>query len=91
MQRNQMKQALQEAYTTRSLINRISKCHATFFGHEMRRGKLKYLITSGIIEGKCSRGKMLDGPTKWLKVGRVTEALKVTKDKDAWKVMIGPR
>ena len=31
---------------------------------------------------------MLDGPTKWLKVGRVTEALKAMRDRDAWKVMI---
>ena len=30
----------------------------------------------------------MDGLTKWLKVGRVTEALKVKKDMDAWKVMI---
>ena len=29
---------------------------------------------------------MLSGPTKWLKVGRVTEALKATRDRDAWKV-----
>ena len=28
------------------------------------------------------------GWTKWLKVGRVTEALKVSWDRDAWKVMI---
>ena len=32
--------------------------------------------------------KMLDGLTKWLKVGRVTEALEATWDRDAWKVMI---
>ena len=31
---------------------------------------------------------MLDTLTKWLKVGTVTEALKVTMDKDVWKVMI---
>ena len=34
------------------------------------------------------REKMLDGLTKWLKVGRVTEGLKTTRDRDAWKVMI---
>ena len=41
---------------------------------------------------KCSmvkqREKMLDGLTKWLKVGRVTDALKVTTHRDVWKVMI---
>ena len=45
-----------------------------------------------MIKGKRSRGKqqekMLDGLTKWLKEGRVTEALKAMKDRDAWKVMI---
>ena len=45
-----------------------------------------------MIEGKCSRGKqrekMLDGLTKWFKVGRMIEALKVMWDTDAWKVMI---
>ena len=49
-------------------------------------------MTTGMIEGKLSRGtqreKMLDELTQWLKVGQVTEALKVTKDKDARKVMI---
>ena len=41
-----------------------------------------------MIKEERSRGKqlenMLDGLTKWLKVGRVIEAM---KDRDAWKVM----
>ena len=45
-----------------------------------------------MIERKCSRGKqhekMLDGLRKRLKVGRVTKALKATRDRDAWKVKI---
>ena len=32
--------------------------------------------------------KMLDGLTKWLKVGQVTDALKATRGRYAWKVMI---
>ena len=36
-------------------------------------------MTTGMIEEK--REKMLDGLTKWLKVGRVTEALKATRDR----------
>ena len=43
----------------------------------MRREKLEHLVTTGMNEGKGSRGKqpkkMLDGLTKWLKVGRVIE------------------
>ena len=81
---------LREANTT-TLINRIRK-RQTFFGHVMRREKIKHLVATGMIEGKCSREKqhqkMLDGLTKRLKVRRVIEALKVTRDRDAWKVMI---
>ena len=40
-----------------------------------------------MIEGK-QRQKMLEGLTKWLKVGIVVETLKGTKIRDVWKVMI---
>ena len=40
------------------------------------------------VSGGKQREKMLDGLTKWLKLRRMTEALKATKNKDAWKVMI---
>ena len=79
---------------TRYLMNRVYKRQATFFGRVMRREKLEHLVKTGMIEGKRSRGKqrekMLDGLTKWFKVGRVTEALKATRDRDRdlWKVMI---
>ena len=52
----------------------------------MRRGKLEHLVTTGMIEGK-QREKILDELTKW-PVGRVIVALKTTRDRDAWKVMI---
>ena len=71
--------------------NRLPKRQATFFGHVMRREKLKHILTTGMIKGKRSKGKqpekMLEGRTKWLKVGQVTEAMKATRDRDAWKVM----
>ena len=51
------KTLLQEANTTRSLINRIYKSQATFCDHVMRRDKLEHLVTTGTIEGKRSRGK----------------------------------
>ena len=45
-----------------------------------------------MMEEKCSRGKqpvkLLDKLTKWLKGGRATDALKVTRDSDALKAMI---
>ena len=58
----------------------------------MREEKLEDLVTIEIIEGKYrkekQREKMLDGLTKWLKVGRLTDALKATRHSDALKVMI---
>ena len=57
----------------------------------MRREKLENLVTTGMIEAIRSRGKkrekILDGLTKWLKAGRVTDVLISTKDRDAWKTM----
>ena len=52
----------------------------------MRREKLEHHMTTGMIDGKRSRGKqrekMLDGRTKWLKVGRLIDAPKVTSNRD---------
>ena len=71
---------------TRSFKNRIRKHQTTFFDHVMRREKLEYPVTTGMINGKSKRGKqrekMLDRLTKWLKEGRVTEALKAMRDSD---------
>ena len=55
----------------------------------MRREKIEHLVTNGngVIEGK-QRQKMLEGLTKWLKVGIVVETLKGTRNRDVWKVMI---
>ncbi|GFO26694.1 LOW QUALITY PROTEIN: endonuclease-reverse transcriptase [Plakobranchus ocellatus] len=48
---------LEEAHTTRLLISKIRKRQATFFNHVMRREKLENLVTTGMLEGKRSRGK----------------------------------
>ena len=74
-----------EADTTRSLINRISMSQAIFSDHVMRKEKLEHLRTTGRIEGKHSRGKDVGWTNK---VGRVTEALKATRNRDIWKVRI---
>ena len=83
---------LKEAHTKRSLMNKIRKRQATFFGHVMRKEKMEHIVTTGMMEGKKSRGrqreKMLDGLTKWLNAGRVTQALTATKDRDVWKDMV---
>ena len=58
----------------------------------MRREQFENLVTTGMTKGKRSRGKqaenMLDGLTKCLNVGQVTDALIAMRDRDAWKVMI---
>ena len=45
---------LQEIDTTQSLINRISKHQAIFFGHVTRTDKLEHLVTTGMIKAKRS-------------------------------------
>ena len=58
----------------------------------IRRQKLEHLATTRVIEGKHSRGKqqekILDGVTKWLNLGRVTDEIMATRGKHVWKVMI---
>ena len=53
----------------------------------MSKEKLEHLETTGMIDRKHSKGKqrekMLDGQS-----GRVTDALKLIRDPDAWEVMI---
>ena len=88
---NETVTVLREADTTRSLIYRIRKRQTTFIGHMRRREKIEYLVTTRMIIGKRIRGKQRekksDGLTKRLKVGRVAYELKVTSDKDPWKVI----
>ena len=61
----------------------------TFFSHVIEERNWNVLWN---YRRKLSWGnqpeKMLDELTKWLYVGRVTDALKVTRDRDAWKVTI---
>ncbi|GFN99171.1 hypothetical protein PoB_002567700 [Plakobranchus ocellatus] len=79
-------------HTTRLLISKIRKRQATFFGHVMQREKLENLVTTGMLEGKRSRGKqrekLMEGLTDWLKAGKSLEAIKATKDRKKWRTMI---
>ena len=83
---------LKEAETERSLIMKIRKRQATFFGHIMRGGGLEHFITTGKLDGKRGKGrqreKMLDGLKSWLGVERVTDMMSATKDRDVWRNMI---
>ncbi|GFN84853.1 hypothetical protein PoB_001135900 [Plakobranchus ocellatus] len=83
---------LEEAHTTRLLISKIRKRQATFFGHVMRREKLENLVTTGMLEGKRSRGKqrekLIEGLADWLKAGKSLEVIEATKDRKKWRTMI---
>ena len=84
---------LKETHTSRALVNKIRTRQTTFFGHVMRREKLEHLITTGMMEGKRSRGKqrekMTDGLVNWLGAGKVVEILKATRNRGImWKDMI---
>ena len=48
------KTVLREADTTRSLVNKICKCWATFFGHVTRREILECLVATRIIQGNAA-------------------------------------
>jgi len=55
----------------------------------MRRDKMEYDITTGMLEGNRSRGrprqKKLDGLTSRLKVEKVTDIMRSPKDRDVWR------
>ena len=89
LQRNQTKQHY-EKLTQQDHSNRICIYQATFFGHIKQREEQKHLLTTGMIKGKCSRGKqqgkIMDELTKWLKAG--IDAPKATRDRDDWNVVI---
>ena len=78
------KTVLQQANKTWSLITGACKGQATIFSHAMRGKKLKHLLKTKLIEGKNSRRnlqeKILDGLTKWVEVGTLTDAVKGMKD-----------
>ena len=48
---------LKEAETNRSLVQKIRKQQATFFGHVMRRGRLEHFLTTGKLDRKRSKGR----------------------------------
>ena len=50
-------EVLERAGTTRSLVKEARKRQAMFFGHVLRRKELEYLVTTGKIDGRRSRGR----------------------------------
>ncbi|GFO23959.1 hypothetical protein PoB_005046400 [Plakobranchus ocellatus] len=79
-------------YVSYTATRKIRKRQATFFGHVMRREKLENLVTTGMLEGKRSRGKqrekLIEGLADWLKAGKSLEAIEATKDRKKWRTMI---
>ena len=83
---------LEEAETNRSLVQKIRKQQATFFGHVMRKEGLEHFLTTGKRDRKRSKGrqreKMLDSLKSWLGAGRVNDMMSASRDRDVWKDMI---
>ena len=83
---------LKEAETNRSLMQKIRKQSATFFGHVMRRECLEHFLTTGKLDRKRSKGrqrkKKLDSLKSWLGARRVTDMMSAARDHKAWKDMI---
>ena len=83
---------LEEAETNRSLVQKIRKQQATFFGHVMRKEGLEHFLTTGKLDRKRSkrrpREKMLDSLKSWLDAGRVTDMMLAARDRDVWNGMI---
>ena len=81
-----------EVETNRSLVQKIRKQQATFFGHVMRREGLEHFLTTGKLDRKRSnerqKEKMLDSLKSWLGAGRVTDMMSAARDRDVWKDMI---
>ena len=48
---------LKEAETNRSLVQKIRKQQATFFGHVMRQEGLEHFLTTGKLDRKRSKGR----------------------------------
>ncbi|GFO06590.1 calpain-7 [Plakobranchus ocellatus] len=73
-------------------LSNISGGVFNLVGHVMRREKLENLVTTGMLEGKRSRGKqrekLIEGLTDWLKAGKSLEAIEATKDRKKWRTMI---
>ncbi|GFS03118.1 endonuclease-reverse transcriptase [Elysia marginata] len=83
---------LQEAQSKRSLLDKIRKRQATFFGHIMRQEKLENLIITGMMTGRRCRGrqreKLTDGMAKWFGMGSVVAMLQKTKMRQEWRRLI---
>ncbi|GFN78527.1 endonuclease-reverse transcriptase [Plakobranchus ocellatus] len=83
---------LEEAHTTRLLISKIRKRQATFFGHVMRKRKVRESCNNRNVGRKTQWGKttrkLIEGLTDWLKAGKSLEAIEATKDRKKWRTMI---
>ncbi|GFR93791.1 retrovirus-related Pol polyprotein LINE-1 [Elysia marginata] len=83
---------LQEELSKRSVLHKIRKRQATFFGHIMRQEKLENVIITGMMTGRRFRGRqrerLTDGMVKWLGVSSVVAMLQKTKMRQEWRGLI---
>ncbi|GFO20107.1 retrovirus-related pol polyprotein line-1 [Plakobranchus ocellatus] len=76
---------IRDAETQRPLINIIHRRRAKFVGRVMRREGLEHLVTTGMLEGKRSRGRqrctVLVG-LSWVQTVRVTDKISATRNRN---------
>ncbi|GFS20680.1 RNA-directed DNA polymerase from mobile element jockey [Elysia marginata] len=78
---------LQEAQSERSLLHKIRKRQATFFGDFTRQEKLENVIKTRMMTGR-QRERLTDGMAKWLGVGSVVAILQKTNMRQEWRGLI---
>jgi hypothetical protein len=78
-----------EANEQKHIIADMRRRKAKFIGHDLRKGKLEDIVTTGNICGKRERGrqreKILDSLTKKMERKTATELITSTRDRKMWR------
>ena len=85
-------EVLRRAKTCRKSCVKLRERQAKFFGHIMRRDRMKSIITTGMINGRKSRGrkhvKHLDGLRVWLQREKYSPLMHSMRDRKKYREMI---
>ena len=89
-------EVLERARTTKSLksslLKEVRKRQAVLFGHVMTRKELDHIMTTGIIDGKRSRGRrrerILDSMIVWLQRDKPIQMISCTWNNERWRFMV---
>ena len=85
-------EVLRSVATWKELLNGIKEQRMKFFGHIVREGNIRELITTGRIEGTRDRGrqrtKQLDDIRGWLQIDRRCKVIYSCRDREQWRSTI---